>query len=152
MQWSLIDKEEGSPQFQFYSPILFSLGFFLLSSSRKNQRPTLTKDNCCVNLSGDFSCSLFKLQLKFVQTTRVVCTNFAECWTYVCLMIKLDCCNSKVSFFRMLGILEVQIKIEKNLLNQRKKCTFVRRICLLLKVKEWLKGMARWIRLYQYYK
>ena len=31
-----------------------------------------------VVLSGDFSCSLYKLQLKFVQTTRVVCTDFAE--------------------------------------------------------------------------
>ena len=28
--------------------------------------------------SEDFSCSLFKLRLKFVQTTRVVCTDFAE--------------------------------------------------------------------------
>ena len=28
--------------------------------------------------SADFSCSLFKLRLKFVQTTRVVCTDFAE--------------------------------------------------------------------------
>ena len=31
------------------------------------------------NYSGDFSCSLCKLRLKFVQTTRVVCTDFAEC-------------------------------------------------------------------------
>ena len=31
--------------------------------------------------SADFSCSLFKLQLKFVQTTRVVCTDFAEVLT-----------------------------------------------------------------------
>ena len=30
------------------------------------------------NKSADFSCSLYKLQLKFVQTTRVVCTDFAE--------------------------------------------------------------------------
>jgi len=29
-------------------------------------------------LSGDFSCSLYKLQLKFEETTRVVCTDFAE--------------------------------------------------------------------------
>ena len=28
--------------------------------------------------SGDFSCSLYKLQLKFGETTRVVCTDFAE--------------------------------------------------------------------------
>ena len=31
--------------------------------------------------SADFSCSLFKLRLKFVQTTRVVCTDFAEVLT-----------------------------------------------------------------------
>ena len=31
--------------------------------------------------SEDFSCSLFKLRLKFVQTTRVVCTDFAEVLT-----------------------------------------------------------------------
>ena len=31
-----------------------------------------------VVLSGDFSCSLYKLQLKFEETTRVVCTDFAE--------------------------------------------------------------------------
>jgi hypothetical protein len=31
-----------------------------------------------MNKSADFSCSLYKLQLKFVQTTRVVCTDFAE--------------------------------------------------------------------------
>ena len=31
--------------------------------------------------SADFSCSLFKLRLKFVQTTRVVCTNLAEVLT-----------------------------------------------------------------------
>ena len=29
-------------------------------------------------LSGDFSRSLYKLQLKFEETTRVVCTDFAE--------------------------------------------------------------------------
>ena len=29
-------------------------------------------------LSGDFSCSLYKLRLKFEETTRVVCTDFAE--------------------------------------------------------------------------
>ena len=28
--------------------------------------------------SANFSCSLYKLRLKFVQTTRVVCTDFAE--------------------------------------------------------------------------
>ena len=28
--------------------------------------------------SGDFSCSLYKLRLKFEETTRVVCTDFAE--------------------------------------------------------------------------
>ena len=28
--------------------------------------------------SGDFSRSLYKLQLKFEETTRVVCTDFAE--------------------------------------------------------------------------
>ena len=32
-----------------------------------------------VYFSGDFSCSFFKLRLKFVRTTRVVCKNFAEC-------------------------------------------------------------------------
>ena len=31
--------------------------------------------------SADFSCSLFKLRLKSVQTTRVVCTDFAEVLT-----------------------------------------------------------------------
>ena len=31
--------------------------------------------------SGDFSCSLYKLRLKFVQTTRVVCTDLAEVLT-----------------------------------------------------------------------
>ena len=32
----------------------------------------------CVYLSGDFSCSLYRLQLKFEETTRVVCADFAE--------------------------------------------------------------------------
>ena len=32
-------------------------------------------------LSGDFSRSLYRLRLKFVQTTRVVCTNHAEVYT-----------------------------------------------------------------------
>ena len=31
--------------------------------------------------SADFSCSLCRLRLKFVQTTRVVCTDFAEVLT-----------------------------------------------------------------------
>ena len=31
-----------------------------------------------VVLSGDFSRSLYKLRLKFEETTRVVCTDFAE--------------------------------------------------------------------------
>ena len=34
-----------------------------------------------VVLSGDFSCSLYKLRLKFEETTRVVCTDFAEVLT-----------------------------------------------------------------------
>ena len=31
--------------------------------------------------AGDFSCSLHKLRLKFEETTRVVCTDFAEVLT-----------------------------------------------------------------------
>ena len=38
----------------------------------------LTIKDISTDNSGDFSCSLYKLQLKFVQTTRVVCTDFAE--------------------------------------------------------------------------
>ena len=38
----------------------------------------LTIKDMYTDNSGDFSCSLYKLQLKFVQTTRVVCTDFAE--------------------------------------------------------------------------
>ena len=41
----------------------------------------LTIKNMYTDNSGDFSCSLYKLQLKFVQTTRVVCTDFAEVLT-----------------------------------------------------------------------
>ena len=38
----------------------------------------LTIKDMYTDNSGDFSCSLYKLQLKFVQTTREVCTDFAE--------------------------------------------------------------------------
>ena len=31
--------------------------------------------------SADYTCSLYKLRLKSVQTTRVVCTDLAECCT-----------------------------------------------------------------------
>ena len=41
----------------------------------------LTIKDMYTDNSGDFSCSLYKLQLKFVQTTRVVCTDFAEVLT-----------------------------------------------------------------------
>ena len=39
---------------------------------------TCTYFGAYAHLSGDFSCSLYKLQLKFEETTRVVCTDFAE--------------------------------------------------------------------------
>ena len=38
----------------------------------------LTIKDMYTDNSGDFSCSLYKLQLKFVQTTAEVCTDFAE--------------------------------------------------------------------------
>ena len=41
----------------------------------------LEENNVCICKSADFSRSLYKLRLKSVQTTRVVCTNFAECST-----------------------------------------------------------------------
>ena len=39
---------------------------------------TLTIKDVSTDNSANFSCSLYKLRLKFVQTTRVVCTDFAE--------------------------------------------------------------------------
>ena len=38
----------------------------------------LTIKDVSTDNSANFSCSLYKLRLKFVQTTRVVCTDFAE--------------------------------------------------------------------------
>ncbi len=39
----------------------------------------VTENNHCTEQSANFSCSLYKLRLKFDETTRVVCTDFAEC-------------------------------------------------------------------------
>ena len=38
------------------------------------------KNHQFIYYSANFSCSLYKLQLKSVQTTREVCTDFAEVW------------------------------------------------------------------------
>ena len=49
--------------------------------------------------SGDFSCSLYKLQLKFVQTTRVVCTDFAEVLRIGSVLFVLFSFNSDFQYF-----------------------------------------------------
>ena len=41
----------------------------------------LTIKDVSTDNSANFSCSLYKLRLKFVQTTRVVCTDFGEVLT-----------------------------------------------------------------------
>ena len=33
--------------------------------------------------SADYTCSLYKLRLKSAQTTYVVCTDLAECCTFI---------------------------------------------------------------------